>query len=83
MDNVRASVTNSMSAAGFKLPMFFGVGLLVQGGSWRGLHIGFVQLELRFPAGRLGLVGQKSAFWISCFGVRGWPSQLLRCGAGA
>ena len=82
-DGVPLLVGLGCCSAGFKLTIFFDIGLLVQSGSWHGLHIGLVQLELRFPARSLGLVGQMSAFWISCFGVRGWPSQLSRCGAGA
>ena len=54
----------------FKLPVFFCIGLLVQLGTWLGLPIGFVHLELWFPHGCLRLFGQLPAFRIGCFSVR-------------
>ena len=63
-----------------KLPMFFGIGLLVWLGSWCVLPIGFVQFELQSPPGCLGLVRQLAVFLIDRFGLLGWPFRRLWCG---
>ena len=63
-----------------KLPVFFGIGLLVWLGSWCVLPVGFVQFELQSPPGCLGLVHQLEVFLIGRFGVLGWPCWRFWCG---
>ena len=53
-------------SSSIKLPVFFGVGLLVKLGSWRELLGEFVQFQLQIPPGRLGLVGRLAVSLISC-----------------
>ena len=47
-----------------KLLVSMVVDLLVHLGSWRGLPVGFVYLELWFPPGGLGLVSQLAVLLI-------------------